>query len=160
MIARIREYGCFSIGAACYPECHTEAKNSVEDLIHLKEKVDSGAEYLITQMFFDNSALYSFLFRALKIGIDVPVVAGIMPVINSKQIIRSCQLSGATLPSKFRIMLDRFSDDPDSLKQAGIAYATEQIIDLISNGVSNIHIYTMNKPEVAGKIIDNLSSIL
>ena len=160
LITKIREFDCFSVGAACYPECHTQAKNSVEDLMHLKHKVDCGAEYLITQMFFDNSALYSFLYRALKVGIDVPVVAGIMPVINRKQIVRSCSLSGATIPSKFRIMLDRFSDEPESLRQAGIAYATEQIIDLISNGVSNIHIYTMNKPEVAGKIIENLSSIL
>lgn len=160
LILKIKEFGCFSVGAACYPECHTEAKNSVEDLMNLKNKVDCGAEYLVTQMFFDNASLYSFLYRALKVGIDVPVVAGIMPVINQKQIIRSCQLSGATLPSKFRVMLDRFSENPESLKQAGIAYATEQIIDLISNGVNNIHIYTMNKPEVAGKIIENLSSIL
>ncbi|MBE6827361.1 MAG: methylenetetrahydrofolate reductase [NAD(P)H] [Ruminococcaceae bacterium] len=160
MISRIAETGGFSIGAACYPECHTEAKNSIDDLRHLKTKVDCGAQYLVTQMFFDNAALYSFLYRALKIGIDVPVIAGVMPVINQKQILRSCALSGATLPSKFQRMIDRFSGDPESLKQAGIAYATEQIIDLISNGVSNIHIYTMNKPEVAGKIMDNLSSIL
>lgn len=160
LIERIKQDSFFSVGAACYPECHVEAKNSVEDLQHLKHKVDCGAEYLVTQMFFDNSALYSFLYRALKIGIDIPVTAGIMPVMNSKQIKRSCALSGATLPSKFRIMLDRFSDDPMSLQQAGIAYATEQIIDLISNGITNIHIYTMNKPEVAQKIMANLSAIL
>lgn len=160
LIERIKQDSFFSVGAACYPECHVEAKNSVEDLQHLKHKVDCGAEYLVTQMFFDNSALYSFLYRALKIGIDIPVTAGIMPVMNSKQIKRSCALSGATLPSKFRIMLDRFSDDPVSLQQAGIAYATEQIIDLISNGITNIHIYTMNKPEVAQKIMANLSAIL
>ncbi len=160
LIERIKQDSFFSVGAACYPECHVEAKNSVEDLQHLKHKVDCGAEYLVTQMFFDNSALYSFLYRALKIGIDIPVTAGIMPVMNSKQIKRSCALSGATLPSKFRVMLDRFSDDPVSLQQAGIAYATEQIIDLISNGITNIHIYTMNKPEVAQKIMANLSAIL
>ena len=160
LIERIKQDSFFSVGAACYPECHVEAKNSVEDLIHLKHKVDCGAEYLVTQMFFDNEALYSFLYRALKIGIDVPVTAGIMPVMNQKQIKRSCALSGATLPSKFRIMLDRFGDDPVSLQQAGIAYATEQIIDLIANGITNIHIYTMNKPEVAAKIMANLSAIL
>lgn len=160
LIERIVDFGGFSIGAACYPEGHIEAKNSNEDLIHLKEKVECGAQFLVTQMFFDNSALYSFLYRALKAGIDVPVVAGVMPVMNSKQIKRSCALSGATLPSRFRIMLDKFSDDPESLKQAGIAYATEQIIDLISNGVNGIHIYTMNKPEVAQAILNNLSSIL
>lgn len=160
LVERIVAFGSFSIGAACYPECHVEAKHSFEDLQYLKHKVDCGAQYLVTQMFFDNSVLYSFLYRALKIGIDVPIVAGIMPVINQKQIIRSCQLSGATLPSKLRIMLDKFSDDPEALKQAGIAYACEQIVDLISNGVNNIHIYTMNKPEVAGKIMENLSGVL
>ncbi len=160
LIERIVAFGGFSIGAACYPECHVEAKNAHVDLMNLKHKVDCGAQYLVTQMFFDNNALYSFLYRALKVGIDVPVVAGIMPVINSKQIIRSCELSGATMPSRLRVMLDKFSDSPEALKQAGIAYATEQIVDLISNGVTNIHIYTMNKPEVAGKIMENLSSIL
>ena len=160
LVERILEFGGFSVGAACYPEGHVESKNSNEDLLHLKEKVDCGAQYLVTQMFFDNTALYSFLYRALKVGIYVPVIAGIMPVMNPAQIKRSCALSGATLPSRFKIMLDRFSDDPVSLQQAGIAYATEQIIDLIANGVNGIHIYTMNKPEVAGAIMHNLSSIL
>jgi len=160
LVERIVAFGSFSIGAACYPECHVEAKHSFEDLQYLKHKVDCGAQYLVTQMFFDNSVLYSFLYRALKIGIDVPIVAGIMPVINQKQIIRSCQLSGATLPSKLRIMLDKFSDDHEALRQAGIAYACEQIVDLVANGVNNIHIYTMNKPEVAGKIMENLSGVL
>lgn len=160
LVERILDFGGFSVGAACYPEGHVESKNTHEDLIHLKEKVDCGAQYLVTQMFFDNSALYSFLYRALKVGIDVPVIAGIMPVMNPNQIKRSCALSGATLPSRFKIMLDKFSDDPVSLQQAGIAYATEQIIDLIANGVNGIHIYTMNKPEVAGAIMNNLSSIL
>ena len=156
----LREIGGFSVGAACYPEGHVEAVSPEADLEHLKEKVDCGAEFLVTQMFFDNTALYSFLYRALKKGIDVPVLAGIMPVINKRQIARSCALSGTTLPSRFKVMIDKFSDNPEALKQAGIAYATEQIIDLIANGVNGIHIYTMNRPEVAGAIMHNLSSIL
>ena len=160
LVTAIREIGGFSVGAACYPEGHVESESAEADLRHLKEKVDCGADFLITQMFFDNSALYSFLYRALKIGIDVPVIAGIMPVINQKQIRRSCALSGTTLPSRFKAMIDKFYDNPEVLQQAGIAYATEQIIDLISNGVNGIHIYTMNRPEVAGAIMSNLSSIL
>lgn len=160
LVAKIKEIGGFSVGAACYPEGHVESTDSAEDLVHLKEKVDCGADFLITQMFFDNTALYSFLYRSLKVGIDVPVIAGIMPVINCNQIKRSCALSGTTLPSRFRTMIDKFSSDPQALKQAGIAYATEQIIDLISNGVKGIHIYSMNRPEVAGTIMKNLSSIL
>ncbi len=160
LVTAIREIGGFSVGAACYPEGHVESESAEADLRHLKEKVDCGADFLITQMFFDNSALYSFLYRALKIGIDVPVIAGIMPVINQKQIRRSCALSGTTLPSRFKAMIDKFYDNPEALLQAGIAYATEQIIDLISNGVNGIHIYTMNRPEVAGAIMSNLSSIL
>ena len=160
LVTAIREIGGFSVGAACYPEGHVESESAEADLRHLKEKVDCGADFLITQMFFDNSALYSFLYRALKIGIDVPVIAGIMPVINQKQIRRSCALSGTTLPSRFKAMIDKFYDNPEALQQAGIVYATEQIIDLISNGVNGIHIYTMNRPEVAGAIMSNLSSIL
>lgn len=160
LVTTLRELGGFSVGAACYPEGHVEAASPEADLEHLKEKVDCGADFLVTQMFFDNTALYSFLYRALKKGIDVPVLAGIMPVINKRQIERSCALSGTTLPSRFKVMIDKFSDDPEALKQAGIAYATEQIIDLIANGVNGIHIYTMNRPEVAGAIMRNLSSIL
>lgn len=160
LITVLREIGGFSVGAACYPEGHVEATSPDADLEHLKEKVDCGADFLVTQMFFDNTALYSFLYRALKKGIDVPVLAGIMPVINKRQIERSCVLSGTTLPSRFKVMIDKFSDNPEALKQAGIAYATEQIIDLIANGVNGIHIYTMNRPEVAGAIMHNLSSIL
>lgn len=160
LVSAIHEIGGFSVGAACYPEGHVEAASPEQDLDNLKAKVDCGVDFLVTQMFFDNSALYSFLYRALKKGIDVPVLAGIMPVINSKQIKRSCALSGTTLPSRFRQMVDRFSDNPEALRQAGIAYATEQIIDLIANGVNGIHVYTMNRPEVAGAILSNLSSIL
>lgn len=160
LVTAIREVGGFSIGAACYPEGHVEAQSPEKDLEHLKQKVDCGADFLVTQMFFDNTALYSFLYRALKKGIDVPVLAGIMPVINKRQITRSCALSGTTLPSRFKTMIDKFGDNPEALKQAGIAYATEQIIDLVANGVGGIHIYTMNRPEVAGAIMQNLSSIL
>ena len=160
LVTAIREFGGFSVGAACYPEGHIESPSPDADLTHLKEKVNCGADFLITQMFFDNTALYSFLYRALKKGIDVPVLAGIMPVMNKRQIARSCALSGTTLPARFKTMIDKFGDSPEALKQAGIAYATEQIIDLIANGVSGIHIYTMNRPEVAGAIMQNLSSIL
>ena len=160
LIEAIKSKADFCIGAACYPECHPEAESLQKDIENLKIKVDSGVDFLVTQMFFDNNVMYSFLYRALKAGIDVPVIAGVMPVINAKQIKRSCALSQTSLPPRFRRMMDRFIDDPEALKQAGIAYATEQIIDLISNGVSGIHIYTMNKPEVAGKIMENLSSVL
>lgn len=160
LIANIKQRGEFCIGAACYPECHPEAESLDKDIDNLKIKVDSGVDFLVTQMFFDNSVLYSFLYRTLKNGIDVPVIAGVMPVINVNQIKRSCALSQTSLPSRFRAMMDRFSDNPSALRQAGIAYATEQIIDLISNGVKGIHIYTMNKPDVAGQIMSNLSSIL
>ena len=122
--------------------------------------MDSGCDFLTTQMFFDNSVLYSFLYRILRRGIDVPVLAGVMPVTNSKQIKRICALSGTTLPARFRSMMDRFGDDPAAMKQAGIAYATEQIIDLIANGVRGIHVYTMNKPDIAESIKRNLSAII
>ncbi len=160
LVTAIREIGGFCVGAACYPEGHLESPSPEKDLEYLKQKVDCGADFLVTQMFFDNTALYSFLYRALKKGIDVPVLAGIMPVINKRQITRSCALSGTTLPSRFKTMIDKFGDNPEALKQAGIAYATEQIIDLVANGVGGIHIYTMNRPEVAGAIMQNLSSIL
>jgi len=152
--------GDFCIGAACYPEGHVESATREEDIDHLKNKVDMGVDFLTTQMFFDNSVMYHFMYRLLAKGITVPVVAGIMPMTNGKQIKRSCELSGAVLPPRFKGILDRFGDDPAAMKQAGIAYATEQIIDLIANGVNHIHIYTMNKPEVAAKIMDNLSDII
>lgn len=160
LITAVKQRGDFCIGAACYPESHPEAESLDKDIDNLKLKVDSGVDFLVTQMFFDNSVLYSFLYRALKKGIDVPVIAGVMPVINVKQIKRSCALSQTSLPSRFRAMMDRFSGNPQALRQAGIAYATEQIIDLVSNGIKGIHIYTMNKPDVAGQIMSNLSSIL
>ncbi len=152
--------GELCIGAACYPEGHVECAHKEQDIDFLKRKVDMGVDFLTTQMFFDNSVLYHFLYRILAHGIQVPVVAGIMPVTNAKQIRRSCELSGATLPPRFQGIADRFGDDPLAMKQAGIAYATEQIIDLIAHGVDHIHIYTMNKPDVAAKIMANLSDII
>lgn len=159
LIEDIKAQGDFCIGGACYPEGHPEAETIYDDLTHLKEKVDAGCEFLTTQMFFDNNILYNFMYKALKNGIDVPVVAGIMPVTNKAQIKRIMSLSGNMVPPRFLAIVDRFGDNPAAMKQAGIAYATEQIIDLIANGVNNVHIYTMNKPDVAGAILENLSDI-
>ena len=159
LIADIKAQGDFCIGGACYPEGHPEAQTIYEDLDHLKEKVDAGCEFLTTQMFFDNNILYNFMYKALKKGIDVPIVAGIMPVTNAAQIKRITSLSGNMVPPRFRAIVDKFSDNPAAMRQAGIAYATEQMIDLIANGVKNVHIYTMNKPDIAGAILDNLSQI-
>ncbi len=160
LIEEIQAFGGFCVGGACYPEGHVDAPSQAEDLKRLKEKVQSGCSFLITQMFFDNAALYSFLFRAERMGIHVPVIAGVMPVTNAKQIARICELSGTTLPTRFRMIVDKFGDNPAAMKQAGIAYATEQIVDLIANGVPGVHVYTMNKPDVAAQIAENLSEIL
>ena len=160
LVREIKAYGGFCIGAACYPEGHTECHSQEEDLLHLKEKVDCGVDFLTTQMFFDNSALYSFLFRAQRVGIDLPVLAGIMPVTNAAQITRILFLSGTTLPTRFRMILDKFRDRPDAMKQAGIVYAAEQIVDLVANGIRGIHVYTVNKPDVAARLRDNLSEVL
>lgn len=160
LVRELKESGAdFCIGGACYPEGHPEADTIFEDLDHLKEKVDAGCEFLTTQMFFDNHILYNFLYKALSRGIDVPVVAGIMPVTNKAQIKRIVSLSGNMVPPRFLAIVDRFGDNPAAMRQAGIAYATDQIIDLIANGVNHVHIYTMNKPDVAGEILDNLSEI-
>lgn len=159
LIADIKAQGDFCIGGACYPEGHPEADTIFEDLTHLKEKVDAGCEFLTTQMFFDNNILYNFMYKALKRGIDVPIVAGIMPITSKVQVKRSISLSGCVIPTRFQAIVDRFGDNPDAMKQAGIAYATEQIIDLIANGVNHVHIYTMNKPDIAGAILRNLSDI-
>ena len=150
----------FCIGGAGYPEGHVECEHKEDDIDYLKQKVESGCDFLTTQMFFDNNVFYNFLYRIMAKGIQVPVVAGVMPVTNSRQIKRSCELSGTTLPPRFKAIADTFSDKPLAMKQAGIAYATEQIIDLLSNGVNHIHLYTMNNPEIAAKIMDNLSGIL
>ncbi len=159
LIADIKAQGDFCIGGACYPEGHPESGSVREDLLHLKEKVDAGCEFLTTQMFFDNNILYNFLYKALKIGITVPIVAGIMPVTNAAQIKRIVSLSGNSVPPRFLAIVDRFGGNPAAMKQAGIAYAAEQIIDLIANGVNHVHIYTMNKPDVAGAILKQLSEI-
>ncbi len=156
----IRERGSFCVGGACYPEGHPEAPSRDADLDSLRQKVDAGTEFLNTQMFFDNAILYQFLYRALQKGITVPIAAGIMPVVNARQIRRITALSGAGLPPRFAAIVDRFGGDADCMREAGIAYATEQIIDLIANGVRSIHLYTMNKPEIAKAIFGNLGSIL
>lgn len=148
------------IGGACYPEGHIECSRQSEDIIHLKEKVDAGCDFLTTQMFFDNNTLYNFLYRIREAGITVPVIAGIMPITNARQVDRSIAMSGATIPQRFRTMVDRFGHDPAKMEQAGVIYATEQIIDLIANNVNHIHIYTMNKPHIAAGIMDSLSNII
>lgn len=149
----------FCIGGACYPEGHVECESPSADIRYLKEKVDSGLDFLTTQMFFDNNMLYNFLYRIREAGIDVPVLPGIMPITNRKQVARSVALSGSTVPQRFRMMVDRFGDDPAKMKQAGVIYATEQIIDLISNGVTHIHVYSMNKPDIAAGIMQSLDAI-
>ena len=159
LIEEIKKHGDFCIGGACYPEGHPEAKDIWSDIDNLKRKVDCGCEFLTTQMFFDNNIFYNFMYKILKKGINVPVVAGIMPVVNSKQIKRTMALSGSMFPSRFKAIVERFGSDKESMRQAGIIYASEQIIDLIANGVNNIHIYTMNNADTASKIMDNLSEI-
>lgn len=160
LVEDIKSQGDFCIGAACYPEGHVEAAHKKDDIMNLKHKVDCGVDFLTTQMFFDNNILYNFLYRIREKGITVPVLPGIMPVTSAKQMKRICDLSGTVLPERFRAILDRFGEDPDAMKQAGIIYATDQIIDLIANGMNHIHIYSMNKPEVAEAIISNLSAII
>ena len=160
LMGEIRDFGGFCIGGACYPESHPESESYGRDIESLKQKVENGCDFLTTQMFFDNDILYNFMFRLLRAGIQIPVIAGIMPVTNSKQIQRICSLSGTALPRRFRMVVDRFADDSAAMKQAGIAYATDQIIDLFANGVNHVHIYTMNRPDVAGSIMQNLSDII
>ncbi|MDR3345284.1 MAG: methylenetetrahydrofolate reductase [Oscillospiraceae bacterium] len=160
LVEDIAAAGDFCIGAACYPEGHPESQSHSADLRRLKEKVDCGVSFLCTQMFFDNNVLYRFLYKALQIGIDVPVTAGIMPVTNAAQIQRMVALSGATLPPRLLALLDRFGGTPPALYQAGVAYAIGQILDLAANGVRGIHLYTMNKPDVAMAIMESLSEIL
>lgn len=161
LIREIKESGYdFCIGGACYPEIHPESSNQKEDIKHLKEKVDAGCEFLTTQMFFDNNLLYNFLYKIREAGITVPIVAGIMPITNANQVDRAIKLSGSFMPQRFKSLVDKFGSDPLAMKQAGIAYATDQIIDLYANGLTNIHVYSMNKPDVAQKIQANLSDIL
>jgi len=160
LVKLLKQEGDFCIGAACYPEGHVENEHTIDDLKHLKYKVDCGVDFLTTQMFFDNAVLYKFLYRIREEGIRTPVVAGIMPVTNGKQIRRICELSGAVLPARFKAIVDKFGETPKAMLQAGVAYATDQIIDLLANGVTNIHVYSMNKPEVALGIMHNLSEIV
>ncbi len=150
----------FCIGGACYPEVHPESPNQAEDIKHIKEKVDAGCEFLTTQMFFDNNLFYNFLYKIREAGITVPIIPGIMPITRANQVERAIKLSGSFMPQRFKSIVDRFGDDPEAMKQAGIAYATDQIIDLYANGIKLVHIYSMNKPDVAEKITDNLSNII
>ena len=161
LIREIKDSGAeFCIGGACYPEKHPESATSREDVAFLKEKVDAGCDFLTTQMFFDNDLLYAFLYKIREAGIKVPIIAGIMPITSASQVERAIKLSGSFMPRRFKSLVDRFGSDPDAMKQAGIAYATDQIIDLYANNVKNVHVYTMNKPDVAEKIMKNLSDIL
>ncbi len=160
LIEEIKKHGDFCIGAACYPEGHVENEHKEDDIRYLKQKVDSGVDFLTTQMFFDNDIHYNFLYRIREAGITVPVLPGIMPITSASQMKKSQELSGTVFPRRFLAILDRFGSSPAAMKQAGIAYATDQIIDLLANGVKNIHIYTMNKPDVAAAILGNLSEII
>lgn len=160
LIRELKAAGDFCIGGACYPEIHPESPNQAQDVRYLKEKVEAGCDFLTTQMFFDNNLLYNFLYKIRENGITVPVVPGIMPITNGNQVARAIQLSGSFMPQRFKSLVDKFGDDPAAMKQAGIAYATDQIIDLYANGINHVHVYSMNKPDVAAKIRDNLSDIL
>ncbi|MBO7763094.1 MAG: methylenetetrahydrofolate reductase [NAD(P)H] [Clostridia bacterium] len=160
LVRELRAAGNFCIGGACYPEIHPESTDRREDIRHLAEKVEAGCDFLTTQMFFDNNLLYSFLYRIREAGITVPVVPGIMPITNGRQVERAIALSGSLVPQRFKALVDKFGSDPAAMKQAGIAYATDQIIDLYANGIKNVHVYSMNNPDVAKRILDNLSDIL
>lgn len=161
LVRELREAGNdLCIGGACYPEIHPESENQKEDIKYLKEKVDAGCDFLTTQMFFDNNLLYNFLYKIREAGITVPVIPGIMPITNANQVDRAIKLSGSFMPQRFKSLVDKFGSNPLAMKQAGIAYATDQIIDLYANGITNVHVYSMNKPDVARKIQENLSDIL
>ena len=160
LVEFIKKNGDFCVGGACYPEGHVESRNQKEDIVYLKKKVDAGCDFLTTQMFFDNNIFYSFLYKIREAGITVPIIPGIMPVTNAKQIKRIAQLSGTYLPQRFKQIVDRYGENPAAMKQAGIAYATDQIIDLYANGIKAVHVYSMNNPDVAAKICENLSEIV
>ncbi len=161
LVRELRETdGSLCIGGACYPEIHPESASQRDDIKYLKEKVDAGCDFLTTQMFFDNNILYNFLYKIREAGITVPIIPGIMPITNANQISRAIKLSGSFMPRRFISLVDKFGNDPDAMMQAGIAYATDQIIDLYANGITNVHVYSMNKPEVAKKIQTNISAII
>ena len=157
LVRELKESGAdFCIGGACYPEIHPESANQKEDIKYLKEKVEAGCEFLTTQMFFDNNLLYNFLYKIREAGITVPIIPGIMPITNGNQVERAIKLSGSFMPQRFKSLVDKFGTTPAAMKQAGIAYATDQIIDLFANGITNVHVYSMNKPDVAASIQSNL----
>lgn len=160
LVETIREFGGFCVGGACYPEGHPDAANKREDILNLKKKVDAGCDFLTTQMFFDNNIYYNFLYRAREAGIYVPIIPGIMPITRAVQVKNAVKLSGCHMPERFINIVDHFGGDKDAMQQAGIIYATDQIIDLIANGITNIHVYSMNNSKVAQGILENLSAIL
>ncbi len=160
LIREIRKTGDFCIGAACYPEVHPESPNQREDIAHLREKTEAGAEFLTTQMFFDNNLLYNFLYKLREAGVNTPVLPGVMPITAANQVERAVKLSGSFMPRRFASLVDRFGSGPEAMKRAGILYATDQIVDLFANGIRHVHVYTMNKPEVAAAILGNLEPML
>ena len=160
LVEDIKKYGDFCIGGACYPEIHPESAHQKEDIINLKRKVDAGCQFLTTQMFFDNNLLYNFLYKIREAGITVPIIAGIMPITNANQIERAIKLSGSYIPQRFKSLVDRYGSNPQAMSQAGIAYATDQIIDLYANGINAVHVYSMNKEYVARRIQENISEII
>ncbi len=160
LVSDIKKYGDFCIGGACYPEIHPESVNQKQDIENLKRKVDAGCQFLTTQMFFDNNLLYNFLYKIREAGITVPIIAGIMPITNANQIERSIKLSGSYIPQRFKSLVDRYGSNPQAMSQAGIAYATDQIIDLYANGINAVHVYSMNKEYVARSIQSNISEII
>lgn len=160
LVRELKQSGDFCVGGACYPEVHPESQNQKQDIAYLKEKVDAGCDFLTTQMFFDNNLFFNFLYKIREAGVEVPIVAGIMPITSANQVKRAVELSGSFMPRRFMSLVDTFGGNADAMKQAGIAYATDQIIDLYANGVKNVHVYSMNKPEVAQKIQANVSAIL
>ncbi len=160
LMCEICDFGGFTIGGACYPEGHPESENGERDIESLRIKAECGCEFLTTQMFFDNNILYNFMYRLMKKGVNIPVVPGIMPVTSAVQIKRIISISGNALPQRFIRLVDRYGDDPLAMKQAGIAYATSQIVDLYANGINAVHVYSMNKPDVAEAIKNNLLGII
>ncbi len=161
LVRELKSFGDeFCVGGACYPEVHPESANQREDIRYLREKVEAGCDFLTTQMFFDNNLFYNFLYKIREAGITVPVIPGIMPITNGNQVERAIKLSGSLMPQRFKALVDKFGTTPAAMKQAGIAYATDQIIDLFANGIKNVHVYSMNKPDVAAAIQQNLSDIL
>ena len=160
LIREIRRTGDFCIGAACYPEVHPESPTQAEDIRHLREKVEAGADFLTTQMFFDNSLFYNFMYKLREAGVTVPVLPGIMPITHAKQVERARKLSGSFMPRRFISLVDKFGSDPAAMRQAGVIYAADQIIDLYANGIRHIHVYSMNKPDVAAQILSHLSTML